>query len=252
MYELFLDDDFKTAWQGKDPFQEAVKLEGEIFRHVKSRQTFRFTMNGKSYFAKIHHGVGWYEILKNLTHFKKPILGAANEYHALRLLDQLGVSTMTPCAYGTSGVNPAKIESFIVTAELTDTVSLEDYCMDWPKAPPSFQQKKALTRQVARMAAAMHDGGLNHRDCYICHFLLKKDTLNELYVIDLHRAQIRSQIPWRYRVKDVAGLYFSAMDIGLNRRDLLRFIAAYGRRTPKFWNDVKTTAEKLYQRIHQQ
>ena len=95
----------------------------------------------------------------------------------------------------------------------------------------------------------MHDNGLNHRDCYICHFLLKKST-GKLHVIDLHRAQIRKRIPYRYRVKDTAGLYFSAMDCGLTRRDLLRFIAVYRRRTPEFWRDVSTTAEKLYLKVH--
>lgn len=250
MRELFLDSDFTAAWQGKDPFREAVGLEGEVFRHVKSRQTFRFSMNGKSYFAKIHHGIGWREIFKNLLQLKLPVLGAGNEYHAIRLLEQVGVPTMTPCAYGSYGSNPAKIESFIITAELTDTISLEDYCVEWAKTPPAFRQKSALIRQVARMAATMHDSGLNHRDCYICHFLLKKETLDDLYVIDLHRAQRRTQIPWRYRVKDVAGLYFSAMDIGLTRRDLLRFMAVYGHHNPKFWHSVQATAKKLYRKVH--
>jgi heptose I phosphotransferase len=46
-------------------------------------------------------------------------------------------------------------------------------------------------------------------------------------VIDLHRAQTRSAITRRWRNKDLAALYFSALDIGLTRRDKLRFLKGY-------------------------
>ena len=78
----------------------------------------------------------------------------------------------------------------------------------------------------------MHRAGVNHRDCYICHFLLHTDKPMsahdfKLSIIDLHRAQVRAQVPRRWRDKDLAGLYFSALDIGLTRRDKLRFLRSY-------------------------
>jgi heptose I phosphotransferase len=84
------------------------------------------------------------------------------------------------------------------------------------------------------MVGAMHRAGVNHRDCYICHFLLHTDrpvTADDfrLSVIDLHRAQTRDVVPRRWRDKDLAALYFSALDIGLTRRDLLRFLKGYFR-----------------------
>ncbi|MST95429.1 MAG: hypothetical protein EXS33_09230 [Pedosphaera sp.] len=41
----------------------------------------------------------------------------------------------------------------------------------------------------------------------------------ELFVIDLHRAQLRDRVPARWLVKDLGGLLFSALDCGLTRRD---------------------------------
>jgi heptose I phosphotransferase len=78
----------------------------------------------------------------------------------------------------------------------------------------------------------MHRAGVNHRDCYICHFLLHTDkpvSASELRLslIDLHRAQIHPSLPLRWRNKDLAGLYFSALNIGLTRRDKLRFLKGY-------------------------
>ena len=92
--------------------------------------------------------------------------------------------------------------------------------------------KRALIRSVAGMARRMHGGGVNHRDFYICHFLLHLDPAPtaenlKLSLIDLHRAQIREQTPRRWRDKDLASLYFSALDIGLTRCDRLRFLRGY-------------------------
>ena len=257
---MVLDSDFEKVWAGKDPFAEAFRLEGEIFRSVKSRQTFRFELNGKSYFAKIHHGVGWREIFKNLFQFKKPVLSARNEYEAIRRLEALGVDTMTPAAFGKRGRNPAKIESFIITEDLTDTVSLEDYCREWKQNQPVFELKKALIDYLARASRTLHENGVNHRDYYLCHFLL--DVSRDWKVgikaslIDLHRAQLRTQTPRRWVVKDVAGLYFSAMDIGLTQRDFFRFIKVYSgsslrdafRFRGSFWKEVERTARRLYEK----
>ncbi len=76
-------------------------------------------------------------------------------------------------------------------------------------------------------------------------------------MIDLHRAQIRRRTPRRWLVKDLAGLYFSAMDIGLTRTDRLRFIRAYEQKPlrdvfpegGRFWRHVALTAIALHQRL---
>jgi len=254
--KLFLNEEFENAWAGKDPFAEAFALQGEVFRTVKSRRTFRFELNGKGYFAKLHHGVGWREIIKNLLQCKKPVLSARNEYQAIRRLEALGIPTMKVVAFGERGKNPARIQSFIITQELTDTLSLEDFCRDWKTTPPSFALKRALIEYVAGVSRLLHRNGVNHRDYYICHFLLKKEQLPAIqaHLIDLHRAQLRRRTPRRWVVKDVAGLWFSAMDIGLTHRDRLRFIASYSTRPLRaelsdhlaFWQAVHKTAVKLY------
>lgn len=260
MQEIALASPFKELWADKNPFTEAFRLDGESFRQVKSRHTFRFETGGKGYFAKLHHGCGWHEIFKDLFQFKRPILGADNEYRALLHLKKQNIDTMTPCAYGMRGSNPAHLQSFLITRELTGVVSLEDLCLNWQENPPAFSVKAALIRKLGTMTGRMHRSGLNHRDCYICHFLLKKDTLVSsdptLHVIDLHRAQIRAKVPHRYLVKDVAGLFFSSMDTGITSRDILRFIRAYADRplrqelaeNRRFYEDVKKAARKLYRK----
>jgi heptose I phosphotransferase len=232
--KLYLDSHWQKRWHAKDPFAEAMALQGKIYRSKEGRRTLRFECDGQGYFLKLHEGIGWGEIFKNLLQLRMPVLGAANEYHACLRLKELAVDTMTPVAFGEKGHNPASQLSFLITEELANTISLEDVCKRWREHPPSLREKRALIRKIATISKTLHDNGVNHRDYYLCHFLRADDakpfTANDpLYLIDLHRAQIRKSVPVRWRVKDIAGLFYSAFDVELTRRDVLCFLAIYRR-----------------------
>ena len=231
-----------------------------VYRNKEGRRTLRFEQGGKSFFLKLHTGVGWSEILKNLLQLRLPVLSACNEYEAIRALEAIGVDTLAVAAFEERGANPAHRLSMLVTDDLVGTVSLEDFCADWASRPPAPALRIRLVRTLATIARAMHGAGINHRDFYLCHLHLDLATVDDeqprCHVIDLHRAQQRDVIPRRWQVKDLAGLYFSAMDCGLTRRDLLRFLRHYelgGLRTALgeragFWRSVVHRAERLYRR----
>lgn len=260
--QLYLRQEIERLWQGRDPFEVVESLKGEVYRDKEGRTTLQTELNEKSYFLKIHRGIGWKEIVKNLLQLRLPIIGATNEYQSAEKLAALGVDTLTTAAFGKKGLNPAKQLSFILTDDLSNTISLEDYCADWPSDPPSFSHKKALVELVAHVSRIMHGAGINHRDYYICHFLLEKNSLVDLakpqcYLIDLHRAQLRDKTPMRWSVKDIAGLYFSSMDIGLTKRDCLRFMSVYCGTNirgllqyKEFWQQVDRKALALYKKDH--
>ncbi len=227
-----LKEPFASLWRGKDVFAEVKKLQGEVFRELETRRTLRFEAAGKSYFLKWHQGTAFKEVVKNLISFRMPVLGADREWKAIHRLKALDVDTMQGVGFGEKGLNPINKTSFIITEDLTPTISLEDYCADWATNPPDVKVKRMLIERVATMVRKMHGGGVNHRDCYICHFLLHlpfdgQERDLKISVIDLHRAQIRSKVPLRWRDKDLIGLYFSSMNIGLTQRDIWRFMKTY-------------------------
>jgi heptose I phosphotransferase len=242
-------------------FDEVLSLSGEVFRDVPGRKTQRVQLRGEPYFIKQHFGVGWPEIFKNLLSFKWPILTAETEWNAIHRLNDLGIATTPAVAYGVRGYNPARKQSFLLTKDLGDIVSLETLCADWQRNPPHPAFKRKLIIAVAKLAGRLHDGGLNHRDFYICHICLDQARLAEgelsLYLIDLHRMGIRTVIRPVDRMKDMAALYFSAMDIGLTTRDYLRFLKHYRQQSIKqtlrqehqFWSQVTGRAAKLYEKF---
>ena len=271
----------------------------------EGRRTVSFSHQGRRYYLKIHDGVGWKEIGKNLTSLRLPVLGAENEWkgvHHLRrqtLLQNLGLDTLEIAGYGTRKRHlakvlndPARRQSLIVTDEIPEAKSLEDLCREWgwnrspPKTALEIRFKRWLIEQLAQTARILHSSGANHRDFYLSHFLLhrteKKGEASpencRISLIDLHRMQIhkpqlrawigalvhgllkrqrprtpQSETPSRWKMRDVSGLHYSSMDLGLTQRDRLRFIRLYSQaslretlgRDRQFWERVERRAKRL-------
>jgi heptose I phosphotransferase len=234
-------------------FEKAMTLVGKPFRDVPGRKTSQVTLLGKQYFIKQHFGVGWREILKNIMTFKKPILGAMTEVHAIQKVTSLGIATTPLVAYGQRGYNPASLQSFVMTADLGDIISLEDVCAQWKHHSPDIKLKRRLIIATAKLARTIHENGVNHRDFYLCHLCLDTQALNKpdltninLYLIDLHRVIIHNTPSTKANMKDIAALYFSSLDVGLTARDYLRFKRYYQQESNYFWRAVEVRATKLY------
>lgn len=218
-------------------------IQGKITRKMSDRETLCFSCNGKNYYLKRHYGVGWREIFKNLLQLRLPVLGASNEWKALRLLAAKGVPSLQPVTFGIKGRNPARQVSFVITDELDDVVQLDHFL---EKCSLNVKQRIDLIRKIATIARDMHGSGINHRDFYLCHLMLKNQWIDgqpQVYIMDLHRAQVRAKVPERWLVKDLAALYFSSMSLPISLKDRLRFLQFY------FHQPLRDIFEKNTKRI---
>ena len=264
---LYVPESIKAHLQG-DVFEAVINLQGKAFRDVLGRKTMRVQINNKNYFIKQHFGVGWREIFKNLISFKMPILGAMTEVNAIKKLDKIGIATTPLVAYGQRGYNPATMQSFLITEDLGDIVSLEEMLQDSKTYPMTDESKRLMLIAVAKIAAKLHGAGqskaLAHRDFYLCHFVLSRQNAvahhYNLNLIDLHR-MLQNQSPNGNAVmKDIAGLYFSmlqnglgAQDLGardLDAQDLSLFKQHYLPQTAVFWAKVDKRANKLFSKFN--
>lgn len=245
-------------------FDWILECPGTVHRHVKHRRTVETEIGGRRYFIKTHRGCGWREVLKDWFQFRPPIISARTERDALERARQLGVRTVTVAGWGERGPAPAGVESFLITDALEDMVDLEVLTRDWGGLTGRRRVllKRLLLAEIARIARALHEGGLNHRDFYLGHFLVRNRAWTdwepgqpvEVFLIDLHRVQMRARLPRRWRVKDLGGLLYSAFDSGLTRNDLLRFITLYRGRPWResivadraLWRQVWRNARRLF------
>ena len=105
----YLRDDFSQNISGDSLFTWAVEVAdnarpSDIYRSKEGRKPLRFDRDGQSYFLKIHSGVGWKEIIKNLLQLRLPILSARNEYDAVVALNRLRVDTLSVAAFSSEGI----------------------------------------------------------------------------------------------------------------------------------------------------
>jgi len=261
---LELSEHLQASLPKENTFDWILDCPGTVHRHVKHRRTVEAELGGRRYFVKAHRGCGWREVIKDWSQLRPPIISARTEREALERARQLGVRTVTVAGWGERGRAPADVESFLITEALEGMVDLEVLTRDWGglSGPRQKLLKRALLAEIARAARALHEGGLNHRDFYLGHFLVKNRAWTEwqpgqpveVFLIDLHRVQMRDHIPRRWQVKDLGGLLYSAFDAGLTRRDLFRFVALYRGRPWRealqadgtLWRQVWKNAEKLY------
>lgn len=253
---IIVPDEIKKHLSG-DAFKALMQMQGKAFRDVRGRKTIRVTLAGKSYFIKQHFGVGWAEIFKNVIAFKKPILGAMTEVIAIQKLNSIGIPTTPLVAYGQQGCNPATMQSFVMTEDLGEIITVEDLCADWQSYSTSYKQ--ALMQAIAEIASKLHGAGLAHRDFYLCHFVFKKQDLDfaatsvkNCHLIDLHRMLQGQASNGRAVMKDIAGLYFSAMQYGLSTQDLAIFKQHYLPQSPAFWKQVESRAQALLSKFNSQ
>ena len=76
---------------------------------------------------------------------------AMSEVRAIRAVAAAGIDTLTIAGYGCRGANPARQQSFLVTDELSDTVSLEELGEAWRLDPGPAPFKWALIRRVGHV-----------------------------------------------------------------------------------------------------
>jgi heptose I phosphotransferase len=263
---LYLHPEFSsTAPPSRQTFSGLLTPQGEVIRQAKGRTTFCFPQSGKRYFLKIHTGVGWGEIFKNLAQLRLPVVSAAPEWRAIERLRQLGIDTARPIGYGIEGVNPARLRSFILTEDVGDTITVEEILERWKKhgqiSRSDLILKRFILRRIGEIARRMHLNGINHRDFYLCHLRIPLSHLSQavlaqslpIYVMDLHRAQIRTRTPLRWIVKDLAGLLFSSFELGLTQRDRVRVATAYSslpvraafQHSLPFWEQISRKAAQI-------
>ncbi len=270
---IYIRDDLKALFANEQSVSDFAAIEGEVFKKMPGRHTLRFERDQRGFFIKYHSGVGWAEIFKNLLSFRLPVVSARNEWQAIKALERLGVTTMTLAAYGTEGHNPARLRSFVITESIEGSEHLVQWLprlQDIVDTAQRFRLKRAIIKKVAEIARRIHTNGINHRDFYLYHLrladaeavpLVDPDNLT-VYLMDLHRVQIRAVAPSRWVVKDIAGLLYSTLyqvpEFTLSRTDALYFMRHYQakpwrdslRDDSRFWHQVIARTVKMARKTH--
>jgi len=193
--------------------------------------------------------------LKNwLSHRSRMSFGLA-EFASASQLSAAGVNTPKTVAYGEQiGVFFEK-RSFIITEKIPNAESLERKLPAFFTGPVTAEKLKLRRNFIAGLAAFIrkfHQTNYRHRDLYFSHIFY--DDSGTFYLIDLARAF--KPLIWRerFRIKDIAQLYYSAPGRYFSGTDRLRFYLGYAQadrlatRDKSFIQKVLSKAQRMARR----
>lgn len=243
MMKTYADNIIENHWSG-DSCLAAKNQNGIIARQIKNRVTLKFSIDKNDFYLKRYTSSTWRMLLRICSFAKLQFAEAQPELRALRKLQHIGISAPIPVAWGCG-----RDTSFLVTRALPKSISLETYMANWNEHPPSEDHRRALLNAIADTTRVLHSCGINHRDLYLCHYYLCASSSKKspkLYLLDLHRAQLRPYVPRSKRIKDLGALYSSAHHLHITKREGLRFIRRY-HKIPL--NKLSTLEWKLWAKI---
>ena len=186
-----------------------------------------------------------------LTHRKRRSYSFFNLEPAKKLA-AAGINTAKIISYGEQWGLFFEKRSFIITESIHNAESLEQRLPEFFSAPPTPARLKSRRNFIAQLAAFVkkfHQTKYRHRDLYLCHIFHSNN--GEFYLIDLARAFKPRLFAERFRIKDIAQLYYSAQGGYFSKTDRLRFylgLIGHRRLTGKdrvFISKVKNKAKRM-------
>jgi heptose I phosphotransferase len=227
--------EFEDALKGNNllDFDRVMSIgETRIVKHAipeRKTGTFSFEQEGKTVCAylKRHYPLSFGKYFQEMVRFASEKT-AFDEFSNILAFHQAGLPTMIPVAAGKRAGKVFGSESFLITKGIKDCVTLETYAESCLKTK-TFTGKMELINKTALLSRKMHQSGFNHRDFYLCHLLIgtEENNKDELFVVDLHRVDIRKKVPERWIIKDLAALNYSSKSKNITRTDKLRFLKYY-------------------------
>ena len=212
----------------------------QLLRALPDRENWRLELHdaqrgSRGAYLKKHHTRTWGQWLRAKLGAGTVATPGRVEAENIERLARDGIPAMRLMAWGEKLHRDGLLESFVLTEELAGYTQL-DHFLPTRFAPqvhdgakPRNRDLDRLIRDVAALARRFHQCGYNHRDLYCCHFFVREDAPGEFRVnlIDLQRVQHRRHFRWRWIIKDLAQLAYSAPRDQISCAQKMRFIKAY-------------------------
>ena len=175
--------------------------------------------------------------VKNWLSHGKHASMAHFDHSAADELSKAGINTPKTIAFGEQWNGFFEKKSFCITEQIPNAEALERQLPDCFKndspdksTPESSIRSEKLNKRrqficdLAEFVRKFHDTGFRHRDLYLSHIFY--DDRRMFHLIDLARCFKPAILSKRYRVKDIAQLFYSAPGSIFTHADRMRFYKA--------------------------
>jgi heptose I phosphotransferase len=238
--KMWIDREFRPTLEaaGLAHFDDVMSTtQGRLLRALPDRENWRLELHGphgpRGAYLKKHHVRDWGTWWRARLGTGPGRTAGRVEARNVARLARSGIAAMRLIAYGEKLHPSGRLESFVLTEELAGHTQLDHYLRQrFPPLAgwrPRDGELDQLIDAVADVAARFHRLGYNHRDLYCCHFFIREREAGDFQVnlIDLQRVEHRRRFRWRWLVKDLAQLAYSAPRDRITCTQKLRFLKRY-------------------------
>lgn len=232
----YVDPDYKAAFgelgltsiDAVFSFNAGRDLTKDNLAKYRMRLQFEISSPAVTVFMKRYDKPPIYVQLGNWFAARRRVSCGVFDVKAADELASSGINTPRTLFYGEQLGAFFEKRSFIITEKIPNAESLERKLPDCFKGPGTIEKLKLRRYFIAQLAAFIrkfHEKDYCHRDLYFSHVFYSDSGV--FYLIDLSRAFrpiVRRQ---RFRIKDIAQLYYSAPGKYFSRTDRLRFYFSY-------------------------
>jgi len=217
-----------TSIEAVFAFQAGKTLAKDNLAPHRTRLRFDVDSPRATLFLKRYDSPPCVNQLANWIVHRRRISSARTEVASAQQLSQNGVSTPKIIAHGQQWSVLFEKRSFIVTEKIPNADSLERKlppCFNRPAASETLRARRDFIADLAAFIRKFHKTNYRHRDLYLSHIFCDDD--GRFHLIDLARCFRPAIFAERFRVKDIAQLYYSAPAAHFSPTDRLRFYLAY-------------------------
>jgi heptose I phosphotransferase len=195
--------------------------EGYCLRALADRENWRLEIRDgrtvRGLYLKRHHFRTFRSWLRAKLGIGPSLSPAMAEILNVGRVAAAGIAVMDVVAYGEAFHGDGRVESFLLTEELSGYDDLQVF-LRRRFAPRELARSTRRDRDMARLIGdtaefvrRFHAAGYNHRDLYCCHLFVREPSAGrfEFRMIDLQRVQHRRRLRRRWIVKDLAQLAWS-------------------------------------------
>lgn len=225
-------------------FNSGINLDKSNLARYRTRIRFDIKSPPATLFLKRYESPPALGQLRNWLTARRRISCALTDFVPTASLAAHGIPTPKVIAFGRQWGFVFEKRSFVVTEKIP-AESLERKLPSFfnaPSNPENLRARRDFIRRLACFVKTFHETGYRHRDLYFSHVFCG-DT-GTFYLIDLARTFKPLLLARRYRLKDIAQLYYSAPAEYFSKTDRLRFLLAYTANT-KLNKKLKTFIMKI-------
>jgi tRNA A-37 threonylcarbamoyl transferase component Bud32 len=176
---------------------------------------------------------------------------ASIEFTAIQELSLADIGVPKVISYGEQWGRLFERRSFLITEKIPGAESIERRLPECFAGPATKEQLRRRRNFIARLASFIkrfHETDYRHRDLYFSHIFYNDAGL--FFLIDLGRAFKPAFWGQRYRVKDLAQVYYSAPGRYFSKTDRLRFYIGYTGRN-KLTEEDKSIIRRIIKKAEQ-